>query len=136
MRHARRAIAMLVGCAAWCMVATTVAPRRDAARSGPSGLSRRPPERRSGWNTVLGECSHCGSWGSPGSRRNGPGLRAQAPTKAGALTEVGAHTARLTHSRQRLLPPGPHSRSHRSSGLRVALELPRTLCTQRARGRS
>jgi hypothetical protein len=25
MRHARRAIAMLVGCAAWCMVATTVA---------------------------------------------------------------------------------------------------------------
>jgi hypothetical protein len=80
-------------------------PRRDAARSGPSGLSRRSLERGSRWNTVLGECSDYGAWGSPGSCPNGPSLRAQAPTEARALTKVGARTARLTHSRQGLCRP-------------------------------
>jgi len=80
--------------------------RRYAARSGPSRFSRRSLERPSRWNTVLGRCSPCSHWGSPGSCGNRPGLRAQALTEAGALPEVGARTARLTHGAGEGTPAG------------------------------
>src|SRR5450631_995581 len=48
-------------------------------------------------------------------------------SEAGALTEIGARTARLTHGRQRPSPRGPNSGSPGWTGVRVALGLSRTL---------
>jgi hypothetical protein len=55
--------------------------------------------------------------------------------EAGALTEVGARTARLTHSRQRLCRPARIAEVTARAG-RVSRSDSHGPCTQRARGRS
>ena len=55
----------------------------------------------------------CGSRGSPGRCHLGPGRHPQPPTEVGAVTEVAAPPARLTHGRQGSLR-GPQHVSHSS----------------------
>lgn len=97
MRFVRRSVAVLIGCATWCIAASSVAYARIVDDVGPVGIpagtSPGPAE-----DTLAAPCL-CGSRGSRGSpsrchRRPGP--LAQPLTELGAAAEVSATTGSLT----------------------------------------